>query len=251
MIKRFFLTILLCLPLNAVASDYAKEKRWADQITDALFDGEPFYLNSGDHDFLGIFTQSSTPSPKAAIVLHGSGVHPDWQTIVYPLRVDLTEHGLHTLSIQMPVLANDAPQRDYIELYPQVTPRIDAAIRFLQARDINQIYLIGHSLGASMGIYYLSTTQADIKGIIAIGLSTGIANTNMDNLAHMAAVSVPMLDLYGSEDLENVVEFAPQRRQAVDKNLDYQQIKVDGADHFFDGEEPALLENTLTWLKRY
>ena len=249
MIKRLFITFVFGLALNAVASDYEKEKRWADQIIDALFDGEPFYLKTSERDFLGIYTESSTPSSKGAIVLHGIGIHPDWQTVIYPLRVDLTENGLHTLSIQMPVLANDAQPQDYLELYPQVTPRIDAAIKFLQLRDIDEVYLIGHSLGASMGAYYLSTTQADLKGFIAIGLSSGIENSSMDNLAHIAAISVPMLDLYGSEDLENVVEFAQQRHQASSSAANYQQIKVDGADHFFDGEETALVENTLAWLK--
>ena len=248
MIKRLLLTSLLCLSLSAVASDYDKEKRWADQITDSLFDGEIFYLNAGEHDFLGIYTESATTSSKGVIVLHGSGVHPDWQTVIYPLRVDLTEHDLHTLSIQMPVLANDAQPQDYIELFPLVTPRINAAIKFLLMREINEIYLIAHSLGASMGAYYLSTTQADLKGFIAIGLSGGIENTAMDNLAHLTAVSVPILDLYGSEDLESVIESATQKQQAVNPDINYQQISVDGADHFFDGEEPALLKNTLTWL---
>lgn len=249
MIKKLFLTSVLCLTLNAGASDYDKEKRWADQITEALFDGEPYYLNAGAHDFLGIYTESTATATKGVILLHGSGVHPDWQTVIYPLRVDLTEHGLHTLSIQMPVLANDAQPRDYIQLFPQVTSRIDAAINFLQEREINEVYLIGHSLGAAMGAYYLSTTQADLKGFIAIGLSSGIENTAMDTLAHMTAISVPMLDLYGSEDLEDVVKSAAQRHQAANPAIPYQQIKVDGADHFFDGEETELLKNTLTWIK--
>ena len=42
------------------------------------------------------------------IVIHGIGIHPNWETIVKPLRVQLAAKGWNTLSLQMPVLANDA-----------------------------------------------------------------------------------------------------------------------------------------------
>ena len=149
----------------------------------------------------------------------------------------------------MPVLANDALHEDYIALFPEVPPRISAAVKYLQDREINEIYLIGHSLGASMGAYYLSNKNTSLNGFISIGLSTGIKDTAMDNLAHLSEISVPMLDLYGTEDLENIVEFAQERRDAANPGIPYRQIAADGADHFFDGEESQLLEHVIDWIK--
>ncbi|MEJ2076288.1 MAG: DUF3530 family protein, partial [Reinekea sp.] len=87
-----------------VASDLNKEKRWADQIVDALIDGEPEWLQAGDQKFLAIYTEAEEESTKGMIVVHGTGVHPDWEQVVKPIRVDMASHGWNTLSIQMPIL---------------------------------------------------------------------------------------------------------------------------------------------------
>ncbi len=246
---RLPMAFVLCISLNSVASDYEKEKRWAEQISDALLDGEPHYLGADSHDFLAIYTEPASSSSSGVMILHGTGVHPDWQTVIHPLRVELAEKGLHTLSIQMPVLANDAQHEDYIALFPEVPLRIDAALNFFKSQGVSHVYLIGHSLGASMGAYYLANTETTVNGFIAIGLSTGFKDTAMDNLAHLSAVSVPVLDLFGTEDLDNVIKFAQARRDSANPNISYQQITVDGADHFFDGKEGQLLEQVLDWIK--
>ena len=46
---------LFCVTSFAPAwsSDLAKEKRWADQVIDQLFDGEAVWLTGDDADFLG------------------------------------------------------------------------------------------------------------------------------------------------------------------------------------------------------
>ena len=103
--------VALLLSMVAVASDVEKERRWADQIVDALIDGEAVWLRAGEHDFLGIYTEAEDADSKhSAIILHGVGVHPDWQQVVYPLRARLPALGWRTLSLQMPVLPNDAKE---------------------------------------------------------------------------------------------------------------------------------------------
>ncbi len=85
-------------------ADYAREKRWADEITPAIIVGDPVYLElKSGHKFLAIYT----PNAKArsgVIVVHGIGVNPDWG-LINPLRSQLAEQGYATLSVQMPVLA--------------------------------------------------------------------------------------------------------------------------------------------------
>jgi alpha/beta superfamily hydrolase len=84
-------------------------------------------------------------------------------------------------------------------------------------------------------------------------MSGGISGGPMDNLAHLAQVKAPMLDLYGSDDLPEVIASAANRAaQAAKGSADYTQLQVAGADHFFDGEEQALLEAVNAWLtQRY
>ena len=241
-------TIVSAAGTVASASDLEKEARWAEQIVDALLDGEAVTLDDGRGDFLAIETESTDgESRKAAVVMHGTGVHPNWPTVVQPLRVGLTESGWHTLSIQMPVLANEAEHGDYADIYDWVPGRIDAAVRYLRDKGADKVVLVGHSQGATMAVYYLSRAHAPVDGFVAIGMSGGIAGGPMDTLAQLPKLDLPVLDLYGSEDLPEVLASAAQRREAATSG-DYTQQTVDGADHFFDGEETQLLEAVTGWL---
>ena len=115
-IKLFFL-FLTIFSFNCTASDLEREKRLSDQIIDAILDGEPEFLNTGNHKFLSIYMETDADQPKgAAIILHGRGYHPNWKDVVYPLRTGLPEHGWHTLSIQMPVLNKQAKYYDYVPI---------------------------------------------------------------------------------------------------------------------------------------
>ena len=83
-------------------ADYAREQRWADEITPAVLVGDPVQLTLPvGRKFLGIYAPNS--KARAGVVLvHGLGMHPDW-SVVHPLRSQLSEQGYATLSVQMPV----------------------------------------------------------------------------------------------------------------------------------------------------
>ena len=249
-VRLLILTLGVSLCGAVVASDLGKEQRWAEQIVDALLDGEAVYLNDGRTDFLALETESTAgEARRAAIVMHGTGVHPNWPTVVQPLRVGLTEAGWHTLSIQMPVLANEAEHAAYADIYDWVPGRIDAAIRYLRDKGFSTIVLIGHSQGSTMAVYYLSREPQPVEGLVAVGMSGGIAGGPMDTLAQLPALAVPTLDLYGGEDLPEVLDSADERAaQARKAGGDYSQQVVAGADHFFDGEETELLDAVNGWL---
>ncbi len=68
-------------------------------------------------------------------------------------------------------------------------------------------------------------------------------------LQFLQDIKLPILDLYGENDLESVIKTAPDRRKAAAGNPGYQQIMVPGADHFFDGEETQLLAEVTRWLE--
>ena len=251
-IKRLLLVTLLALSFNLHASDLAKEKRWADQVVDAILDGEAVWLNDGSSEFLGIYTEADEDKGRAVIVMHGTGIHPDWQQVVQPLRVGLIEHNWNTLSIQMPILPNEAEYHEYAPLYDEVAPRIDAAIEYLKKHGAKEIVLIGHSQGASMTAYYLSTSKQNIKGFVAIGMGAFADDPRMNSIKALEKINIPVLDLYGDDDLEDIMKSVDARAKAAKKarNTSYSQVEVAGSNHFFDGKEEELVEAVAEWLEK-
>ena len=252
--KLVVLAFLLFPTIQAkAASDLAKEQRWREQIVDALLVGEAVELKAGDTPFLGIFAEASDgPTGRAVILAHGIGVHPDWPDIINPLRSELPDHGWSTLSIQMPILPNEAKMEDYAPLFDEVGPRINAAVQYLREQGNQTIVLIGHSLGAMMAASYLSGDgQQQVQGFIAIGLSVTEANDAMNSALALGKIRIPVLDLYGSRDLETVLSSAREREKAARKagNADYRQLEIEGADHFFVGMGDTLTRHVYGWLK--
>lgn len=247
--------ILLATLFSAVAgatnSDAGKEQRWAEQVIDGLLDGDEVWLSDPEgHEFLGIYTEGDGDSGHAVILVHGIGVHPNWPDVIYPLREGLLEHGTTTLSIQMPILANEAESQDYAPLMTEVPGRFQAAQAYLKNAGYEKISIVAHSLGSTMSAYYLSGPAASgVSAFVAIGMGGGIEGT-IDNPKALSRIKLDILDLYGSQDLEQVLAGAPERA-AQAKTRDgagYRQVVVEGAGHFFQGHEDALKQQVIDWL---
>lgn len=237
----------------AFASDREKEQRWADQIVDFMVVGEAVWLQAPEGKFLGLYTEAE-PSKGAAIVIHGLGAHPDWQDVVAPLRVGLPERGWATLSIQMPILANDADAAQYGPLFAEVPARIDAAVRFLKEHGHDNIVIVAHSLGTAMTASYLAgdpKAAGNIHAFVAIGMRDRHGDDpRMDTAAFLKNIRLPMFDLYGSED-GDAVHTAPARLAAGKSHGTYEQTEVRSADHFFRGKSDQLVEIVAKWLEPY
>jgi pimeloyl-ACP methyl ester carboxylesterase len=247
--------LLGTMTMALAGSDKAKEKRWSEQIIDALVIGEPVWLEAGADRFLGIYSEFTSDRQKGGvIVVHGIGVHPDWPDIINPLRSELPDAGWSTLSIQMPILANDAEYEAYAALMPEVGPRLGKAIEFFEAKGEKNIAIVAHSMGSTMAASYLASADAgvsEVTGFVAIGMSArGNAPKQMDNLAFLAKIKTPMLDLYGSQDLKTVLESTTARKQAIARagNQEYRQDEVPGANHFFQGHNAKLVRLVRGWL---
>ncbi len=232
----------------ATGSDLAKEQRWRDQIVDSLMDGDAVDLSAGDLSFLGLYTEAYEDTGRGAVIVHGIGVHPNWPQVVYPLRTGLPSRGWSTLSIQMPVLANEASDADYAPLMEDAGPRLQAAIAYLHEQGAEQVVIIAHSLGATMANVYLASHPDAADAFVAVGMSSGGSHAGRDNAELLRKVNIPVLDLYGESDLEAVVSGAGARAAAAADNPSYHQAQVPGADHFFDGQEDALVELVGQWL---
>ena len=248
-----YLLGLLSFQQFAFASDTAKEQRWAEQIVDSLLVGNAEWLQAGKDKFLALYSESTTEKTVGgAIVLHGIGVHPDWAEVIQPLRSQLPDHGWATLSLQMPILPNEAKEEDYAPLFNEVAPRIDAAIKFFKSKGVQNVVIVAHSLGSTMAAHYLAgKPDKSVQAFVAIGMN-GLEKKEpgMNNPGNIRKIKLPMLDLYGNRDLEHVVKGAKNRATAASKagNKNYTQVMVDDADHFFNGKSDELVKRVRGWL---
>ena len=235
------LLLLAACPAFAQA-DYAREKRWADEITPAIVVGDAVQLElKSGRKFLAIYT----PAPKAAagvILVHGRGAHPDAR-FVNPLRSQLAEQGYATLSVQMPVLDADAPTERYTPLFPEASERLAAAVAFLRGKGMKRIALVSHSLGSRMANHFLN--QSGGAGVDA-WISLGILGEYVAPLTATIAV----LDVYGEHDFPAVLESSARRAAALTKVKGSGQVQIGGADHFFGGREAELVKQVRLFLDR-
>ncbi|MDH5648069.1 MAG: alpha/beta hydrolase family protein [Gammaproteobacteria bacterium] len=252
-----YLSLALLLIANTAevtASDKAKEKRWADQIADVVMVGDAVWLEAGQDKFLGLYTEASDGPKGAAIIMHGIGVHPDWPDVILPLRSQLPEQGWATLSIQMPVLHNEANPAEYKPLFSEVAPRINSAIKFLKNKGYKNLVLIGHSLGTEMGVYYLVTDKKageNITSFVITSMSPGSeAIPGKPLIDWLKEVPVPMLDLYGTEH-ERATEGAKARLPIIKSKKGSEQKAIAGTGHFFQGKNEELVKTISDWISEY
>jgi len=237
---------------SAGGADRDREARLAAEIEDAILEGEPIYLEADGQRFLGIHTVSETAEPhQAVLILHGRGLHPDWPNIVHPLRTALPADGWASLAIQLPVLGKDAKYYDYVEIFPEALPRIDAALQYLHAQGATRVVIIAHSCGAHMAMRWIAERgDAAIDGFIGIGLGATDYRQPMRQPFPLEGMRVPVLDIYGSEDHAGVQRMAPRRLAALRSagNVHSDQRRVAGADHDFQGAGELLLTEIRAWL---
>lgn len=240
-LRRLFAAVLLLAPALALAqADYAREQRWADEITPAITVGDPIRLElKSGRRFLAIWA----PNPKAAagvIVVHGLGVHPDWG-LINPLRSQLAEQGYATLSVQMPVAAAEARGEQYPPLFPEAAERLAAAVAFLRTKGLKKVAIVSHSLGSRMTNHFLNRAgDARVDAWVAIGI--------LGEFTEPATFKAPVLDLYGEKDFPAVLENAQKRAAALRQVRGSGQVSIAGADHFFAGMENELVRQVRQFL---
>jgi len=229
---------LLWAPVWAI--DYAREQRWAQEITPSILVGDPVYLTlASGHKYLAIF-ENPAKSKAAVIVVHGAGVHPDWG-LINTLRSKLPESGYATLSVQMPVLAADAKAEQYPLTFPEAVERLRIAAEFLRGKGHSRIAIVSHSLGARMSNQFLvSVPNPGIAAWASVGIGSG-------EFATPERLALPVLDLYGERDLPLVLAGADKRASVLRGMKGSAQIQVAGADHFFNGKEAEMLR----WVKEF
>jgi len=251
--NNYYLAYLLAFSMvvPVFASDIDKEERWRDEVSDFIMDGEAVDIVADNRGVFGIYTEAESDSKKGLIVVHGTGVHPNWEQVIQPIRVRMTGNGWHTLAIQMPILGNGATSSEYAAIYPEVPPRLKAAEEFLKEKGVTTLVIIAHSQGATMSSYYLAGSSSDAVGFIAIGMNATQSDNHINSAESLKKIGIPVLDLYGSEDLPAVLETVATRKHGGAGNPRYSQQVVNGANHFFDDKDDELIAVVSKWLREF
>jgi alpha/beta superfamily hydrolase len=248
---------LLITPSMVSALNFYQEDRLAKQLVSQLKTGKAIRLKAGEHKFLALYTESRTVKSRGGIVLiHDYGAHPDWQMIIGPLRNKLPDYGWNTLSLHMPFLSKASSEKKKAALHKEALKRITAARKFFGEKGIYNLILIGHSLGALVGLTYLATDSNKDGGFIAF---VGVAMVDHHSLLTkfytpnlLTKINLPILDIFGNLDSTEVLLSAKQRNSVAKKSyrVNFQQLKIIGADHFFTGLETTLITRLRAWLNK-
>lgn len=230
----------LFLPAFAAAgeADYAREQRWAEEVVPGVVVGDPVFLETprGHHKFLTLFTPVASDG-KAAIVVHGLGIHPDWG-MIGTLRTELADRGFTTLSIQMPVMAADAKGDAYPPTFPEAAERIGEAVAFLKAKGYGRVAIVSHSMGSRMSLeYFAGQPDPSVVSWASLGPS----------FKGYGRIKLPILDLYGENDLPAVLTNAEKRKESL-ANPAARQVAIGHADHFFTGHEGEMVSAVADFL---
>ena len=240
--NRLLALLLVTVAVPALAQDYDREQRWADQILPALMVGEAVWLpQANGHKFLALYTVAEKPR-GALIIAHGRGWSPDYE-LYGSLRTKLAEQGYTTLAIQLPVLGGGAKIGDYLITYPDASERFTLAGKFLQDKGYKNIAIVSHSLGATMANQYLiNVDKTPVKAWVFVGIING--------LEEMFRIKIPVMDVYGGKDWEITQVGAYERKKQIDKVAGSEQVVVKDALHFFEGREDELVKIIVGFLDR-
>jgi len=226
-----FVTITAYAGANIARPDYAREQRWADEITPDIIVGAPVYLEQKNkHKFLSILAEAKNAN-TAILIAHGMGLNPEWG-LYGALRQGLFDNGFTTIGLQMPVLAADAKPEEYPQIFPDAVERLTIAADFLHKKGYQRIVLVSHSNGSLMSRQYMLEKPSLIKGWAALSMTRQKTFSGIDG---------PILDIYAELDLDHVLSSVDARKLSLGSNAASKQIVVKDADHFYGKHEDELI----------
>jgi len=184
--------MLIVLPIHAAEEKKAKEnltKEVAEMpapelskpdreqeisllIEKNLHSGEAVWLGNADKKFLALYKENTWKETQGAILLlHDLGANANWPQLIRPLRLAFPKKGWHTLSLQLPMVMPDEEKESYLSRFDEAVSRINAGIEFLKQKNISNIVIVGHGMGAVIGIFYVNQNpQAPVTALVAISL---------------------------------------------------------------------------------
>ena len=166
--------------------------------------------------------------------------HPEFGEIG-ELRVAMAERGYVTLSVQMPVLAATAGREDYVALFEIAGDRIEAALRWLRAQQVEPIAIVAHSMGAGMADAYLARpSRAAVRAFVPMGMFGTFAG----------GARPPTLDLVAQNDFPEILAQVPVRARQLAGDRCSSMATLANTDHYLGGVTADLATRITPFLVR-
>lgn len=125
--------------------------------------------------------------------------------------------------------------------------RMQAALEFVQSKNIKRIIFVGHGAGGDLAIELLEKLTIEVSALVLIGTAQLTTDQVFETL------KFPILDIIGSNDDDDVKPAAKHRKKLMKQagNNHYDLREVTGADHVFYGLQPQLNITLRSWLNKY
>ena len=234
--------------------------RLAAQIVDAIFDGEPIWLEADKHKFLGVSMASlkTDADSRAVLIIHGAWLSP---------LIGSRSSGPYVLILQntagtpchyrLPVLEKDATYYKYIPIFPEAFPRIEAGIKYLKEQGNDHgcchcsqaVVCIWRWNGFAIVIF-----QQWMVLLALVWGATDYQQTMKDPFPRLKRLPYPVLDIYGAMDYPAVAKSWCRRigwllcRQTG--NAKSNQVILEDADHYMHEQDEVLIETVGGLVKR-
>ncbi|MFK5984531.1 MAG: DUF3530 family protein [Pseudomonadota bacterium] len=241
----------------AWANDIEKEKYWKNILASSVKIGQIIELKTPKISFIGIYNRQNLFKKRGAVILlHDKAGHPNWKDVIKPLRIQLSNYGWDTLSIQMPLRKKALKTKAEInEFYQLGFARINSAVAYLIAKKERVLFLIAHGSNTAIALNFAHKNQLtrvnNVKALILISSASKKLKEHPENTIEMLEkVKLPVLDIYGSNDFDVVKSTAAQRQAAAKRsaNIHYLQQEIHHADHFFSNQSEILIKRIHSWM---
>jgi len=246
---------LFILPSVLAGPDRDRENEIAENLVEKLTFGEPIWFNKDtSRGFFGIFTETFLGNRQHAVILvHGIGQHPDWPGVISSLRIGLSQEGMTTLSIQMPILAPEDPVAGYGQTIKESQNRLKTVVNYLNEIGFESVSVVGYSFGAAIvANYIVKVKEHGVTSFVGISmLAREFLNPRVELMLLLENTGIPVLDIFGSNDLVEVLDAAPDRRLAARANGTriYDQLEMIDSDHLYTEKTDELIATILIWLE--
>lgn len=142
--------------------------------------------------------------------------------------------------------AADARPEAYTVTLPEAVERLQLAVRYLKDKGYRRIAIVSHNMGSRLSYAYMKRNPVEIDAWAALGMPS--ARDGHAPALIYSGIRAPVLDLYGANDLPQVIAGAALRRVSLAGNAASKQIVIAGSDHFFAGHERAMVNAVETFL---
>lgn len=216
---------------------------------------------------LALFNRDNTGNTRGGVIIvpggNGNPVSPE---LLDPLREYLAKHRWHALAIAMPDTdnnsvrsgengeKNDEKDGGTGDIEKQAQDTLGAAMAFMQAQGVVSIAIVASDTAAPRAAAFIRSINGGangqtVRGLALINASNRIANVDLNLVADLDALKMPILDLYTVHRERDRINAKERNDAAGNRPVElYRQTEMPRADGFAEAQQRRLNKRVRGWL---